>query len=147
MTDGLLVPGSASATIVLGGAVPGGDYAGSLFSRVVDLPRTSATGAGVVRFTGLAIPADFRLETVHHLDVHRGCDLVGAFDFCVAANGHIAPAASCHAVVAAASGHASGSLPRTGWDHLFELLRLAALLLGTGTLLLYLRRRRAAAAA
>ena len=98
----------------------------------------------MVQLRNIAVPAGFVLQAVHHIDVLNSCELVGAFDVCITSAGDLAAVKSCQAVTASPSTKASGSLPRTGWDHLFEILRVAFVALVAGVFLLYLRRRAAA---
>ena len=145
ITQGLLTPGTSTGSIVLGGAVPGGVYSGTLIPGVT-LPASTASPTGVVTFSSLIIPAGFTLRAVHHIEVSRSCALVAAFDACVTSGGTLALAKSCAAVAATAgaagaAGTAGGALPRTGMDHVFQILQLGALAIAVGTFLLYVRRR------
>ncbi len=153
LTGGLLVPGTVTGTITLGGAQPGIPYGGTLYSTPVALAPAVASAGGTVTYAGLAVPAAFAVSAVHHLDVFHDCDLVGSFEFCVTTAGTISPAKACPTPTATATAGASASatsgagvLPHTGWDHLFQILKAAALALALGAFLLYVRRRRAASA-
>jgi hypothetical protein len=148
ITDGHLLPGTTTGTLTLSGGASGATYDGTLFSPAVVLAPTAASSSGVVRYSGLTIPAGFALAAQHHLDVYRDCTLVGQFTFCVTAQGAIASATSCGAASAAAAGAkaAGGSLPKTGWDHLAEIVKLAVLAIALGVFLRYLQRRRTARA-
>jgi LPXTG-motif cell wall-anchored protein len=135
-----LTPGTSTGTIVLSGAVADAEYAGTLYSAAVALPASRANTSGVLRFNDLTVPAGFELRAIHHIDVVRSCGLVASFDECITSDGHLGELATCTRAPGSPS-HRSGSLPRTGWDHLFDVLRVAGLALGIGLFLVYLRRR------
>jgi hypothetical protein len=145
ITNGHLLPGTTNGTITLSGATPAAAYTGTLFSPAVELAATAASSSGVLQFTGLRVPAGFVLAAQHHLDVYRDCTLVGQFTFCVTAQGAIS-AGACAAGVAGAGGKAAshGSLPKTGWDHLAEIVKIAVLAIALGVFLRYVQRRRTA---
>lgn len=128
--------------LIIEGADPGGIYCGTLYSTPVNLPAQAATPQGTINYTSINIPADFAFNAMHHLDIFRSQVQVGSFDFCVTSAGDIGPASLC-AKKAVAS---SGNLPRTGTNHLMDLIRVAALILGIGAAALYSRRRLRAAA-
>jgi LPXTG-motif cell wall-anchored protein len=142
LNDGLLLPGHTNGRLVVKGAIAGLQYCGTLFSRPVTLPVTTASSTGVLDFDNLVLPTDFQLGVVHHLDVFRQTSLVGAFDFCVNTQGHLVDAASCPASNVKPA--TKGSLPRTGMARLLDLLKAAGVAFAAGALFLYLRRRRAA---
>jgi LPXTG-motif cell wall-anchored protein len=146
LSTGLLLPGHADGTLTVDGAIPGLTYCGTLFSAPVTASPRSSTSTGVVTFNGLAVPTDFKLNAAHHLDVFRQTRLVGAFDFCVNSTGHLTALVSgaCATTAVTTATKSSGSLPKTGWDHLVQILKIAALAIALGVFLLYVRRRRAA---
>jgi LPXTG-motif cell wall-anchored protein len=149
LSTGLLLPGTTTGNLLVTGAVPNLTYCGILFSAPVVIDPTVAAANGDLHFDNLAIPSDFKLNAMHHLDVYRRGSLVGAFDFCVTTTGHLATASACQDAAAANNGSKSpgashGALPRTGWDHLVEVLKAAGLALAAGALFMYLRRRRRA---
>jgi LPXTG-motif cell wall-anchored protein len=133
LVNGHFDPG-ASGVIGVTGAVPGLSYCGIVFSTPIVLQPQVASGTGGLSYIRFAVPADFQLNAMHHLDLYRQRKLVGAFDFCVKGDGDIGPTTACAA--------GKGKLPRTGVDHLMVLLRWAALALGLGAFFTYLRRRR-----
>jgi hypothetical protein len=145
ITGGHLMPGS-SGTITLSGAQPGGLYYGTLFSPAVALPPTTASSTGALQFNGLAIPSGFAVATHHQLDISRDCSLAGSFSFCVTATGGITASSTCAANKAAAGKDAAagGALPRTGWDHAAELVKLGVVAIAFGVYLRYVQRRRKA---
>jgi hypothetical protein len=142
-----LAPGTSSGTVEIQGAEPGAVYSGTLYSVAIPLPATAASAAGVLRFTGVTIPPTFQLTALHHIDLFRTCQ-VGSLEVCVTSSGRLGAVQACNAAAANAGANgasagqgAAGSLARTGWDHLLDVLRAASLALGVGALLLYLRRR------
>ncbi len=162
--DGFLLPGRTDGHLTVQGGQAGLTYCGTLFSAPVTLTPTVAGTDGAIHFANINVPSDFQLNVTHHLDVFRQQHLVGAYDFCVTSSGSLAApgSPSCTSTtsptaVAGANGtatgsgsgaalgtKAAGSLPHTGWDHLIQVLKAAALALGLGALFMYLRRRRAA---
>jgi hypothetical protein len=152
ITDGHLLPGTTNGTLTLSGATPAAAYRGTLFSPAVELAATAASSSGVVHYSGLTVPAGFSLSAQHHVDIYRDCTLVGQFTFCVTAQGAISSATSCAAANAGSAGKvagnagANGSLPKTGWDHAAEIVKIAVLAIALGVFLRYLQRRRTARA-
>jgi LPXTG-motif cell wall-anchored protein len=146
LSTGLLLPSHVDGTLTVTGAVPNLTYCGILFSAPVTLAPRLSSSSGVLSFSGLTIPSDFKLNVAHHLDVYRQARLVGAFDFCVNSAGHLTAltSGSCATAVTTAATKAHGALPKTGWDHLVQILKIAALAIAVGVFLLYVRRRRAA---
>lgn len=160
--NGFLLPGHTDGFLNVDGGQPGQTYCGTLFSAPVTLNPVLAGASGSVAFSGFKIPNDFKVNANHHLDVFRDQHLVGAYDFCVTTAGHLVAvgSASCLATTnatvvsgsnntvtgtgAATGTKGAGSLPHTGWDHLIQVLKAAALALGLGAFFMYLRRRRAA---
>ena len=133
LVNGHFEPG-AQGFIGVTGAVPGLQYCGIVFSEPIKLQPQVASPAGGLSYIRFAVPADFQLNAMHHLDLYRQRKLVGAFDFCVKADGDIGPTSAC--------GADKGKLPRTGSDHLLVLARWGAVALGLGAFFTYLRRRR-----
>jgi LPXTG-motif cell wall-anchored protein len=146
VTNAVLPPGTSSGSIELQGATPGAAYSGALYSSVIQLPTALASPAGVVRFTGLAVPASFAAPAVHHIDVVSSCERVGSFEVCITTAGRLGALDRC-SDRAATSAARAGHLPHTGWDHLVDALRIALLAFALGALALYLRRRRRSATA
>jgi LPXTG-motif cell wall-anchored protein len=149
LITGLLVPSTATGTLTVVGAIPNLTYCGTLFSTPVTLTPRASDASGVLHFDGLTIPSDFKLNSPHHLDVYRQARLVGAFDFCVNGSGHLTAlnGGNCASSISGSvptNTKPGGSLPRTGWDHLVQILKIAALVIALGVFLLYVRRRRAA---
>ena len=140
-----LVPGTRSGQVVLSGAEPGAAYSGTLFSTAIPLPRTVASPGGVLGFTGLAVPGDFELSVLHHLDVVGPCGRAGSYEVCVTSAGELGGVGRCDRSTPVTASDQAGSLARTGQDHLLDLVRAACLVLGIGAFVLYLRRRSAAA--
>jgi hypothetical protein len=131
-----------TGTLTISGADAAGIYCGTLYSTPVTLPAQAATPSSTIEYH-TTIPADFAFNAMHHLDVFREQKQVGSFDFCVTAAGDIGPASLCAkttaTTVADASSH--GKLPKTGTNHLMDLVRAAAVVLGIGGAALYSRRR------
>ena len=157
LSDGFLLPSHTDGHLEVTGAIAGLTYCGTLFSVPVTMPLTVASSAGVIDFRGFTVPADFQLNVTHQLDVYRQQHLVGQFQFCVNTSGHLVEAGSATCKGASSTGGGSnatkppgsgsgsgGSLPHTGWDHMMEVLKAAALALALGAFFMYLRRRRAA---
>jgi hypothetical protein len=153
LVSGVFNPG-ASGTVVIGGAVPGDTYCGFLFSTPVTLVPRVADAQGRLTWP-VAVPADFKLVAMHHIDVYKEQSKVGNFDFCVGASGTIVATSTCSPSQQVTSTTktttqvqantdtkaSSGKLPRTGSD-LFGLLQVALLAIGLGAWTLYVRRRR-----
>jgi hypothetical protein len=133
---GHFTPGG-TGTVDIGGA-GAGVYCGQGFSTPFLLPNLTPTG-GKLAYRGFAVPADFELGAMHHLDIYKLQVKVGNFDFCVDKKGDIAPTSVCKSVAAK-----PGKLARTGTDHLLDIVRIAVLVLGLGAGAHYLRRRRQA---
>jgi hypothetical protein len=131
-------PGGRGEFDVLNG-VPGDVYCGVAFSTPIRLPATAANARGTLNYN-VAVPADFELNAMHHIDVYRRHVKVGNFDFCVNKKGDISPTSACQ-TGAKTDG---GRLPKTGADHLMDVVRAALVALGLGATALYLRRRRLA---
>jgi LPXTG-motif cell wall-anchored protein len=129
----------ATGTLDIGGASDG-VYCGRGFSTEFRLPNATADSTGTLRYRGFAVPADFELNAMHHIDIYKLSTKVGNFDFCVDTKGDIAPTSVCKAAAAKPD-----KLPKTGTDHLMDLLRAALLILGVGGGALYLRRRQLSA--
>ena len=140
LLGGHFTPGGTGSADI-GGATTG-VYCGSGFSTPFLLPNMTATN-GKLAYRGFAVPADFELNAMHHLDIYKLQVKVGNFDFCVDKKGDIAPTSVCKAAAVAAK---PGKLPRTGTDHLLDIVRIAVLLLGLGAGAHYLRRRQATTA-
>jgi hypothetical protein len=126
--------------LIIEGADPAGIYCGTLYSAPVNLPAQSATAAGTINYTPITVPADFAFNAMHHLDIFRSQVQVGSFDFCVTTAGDIGPASLC-AKKPVTGGNTGGNLPKTGTNHLMDILRAAAIALGLGAAALYSRRR------
>jgi hypothetical protein len=137
LVSGHFVPGG-TGVLVVGGATAGTAYCGFLFSTPVVLSRLMSDAQGLLSYSQ-AIPADFALNAMHHVDIYRQQIQVGSFDFCVNKAGDLAPTSECDAARSV-----SASLPRTGLAWLLDALKVAALLLALGAALLYMRRRRIA---
>lgn len=133
LVGGHFNPG-ADGSITVTGAIPGLSYCAIIFSTPIVL-QPKASDGGNISYIRFAVPADFQLNAMHHMDLYRQRKLVGVFDFCVKANGDIGPTSACGAAD-------KGKLPRTGADNLLVLLRWGALALGLGAFFMYLRRRR-----
>lgn len=155
LSGGHLLPGTSGNRLVVEGGESTRVYCGMLYSTPVELGAVAADDDGTITWDGVPVPADFKLDAVHHLDVYESGSLVGAFDFCVDQQGALVSTSSCGASnvgatsattvaagTAADHGKASGALPRTGWDHLLDVLKAAAVAFALGALFLYLRRRR-----
>jgi hypothetical protein len=132
---GHFTPGG-TGSVDIGGA-GAGVYCGSGFSTPFLLPNMSATN-GKLAYRGFAVPADFELGAMHHLDIYKLQVKVGNFDFCVDKKGDIAATSVCKSVAAK-----PGKLARTGTDRLLDIVRIAVLALGVGAGAHYLRRRQA----
>jgi hypothetical protein len=140
LLEGHFVPGGGSH-VLIGGATPG-KYCGLAFSTEFVLPLITADPQGFLRYDGVPTPADFELLAMHHIDIYKNQVKVGNFDFCVDAKGDLAPTSVCSASNASkATQKAKGALPKTGTNHLMDLLRIALVLIGVGGGLRYLRRR------
>jgi hypothetical protein len=159
-------PGGAGLADVSGG-IPGEVYCGINYSAPIVLPAQNASAAGKLTWGGLAVPADFQLNAMHHIDVYHLKTKVGNFDFCVTKTGDIGPASLCKptsvttppggttggttggstgATTAGSTGGTAvagsgGSLARTGLDHLIDVMRIALIALTLGAAALYGRRR------
>jgi hypothetical protein len=161
-------PGGAGG-ITISGAIPGFEYCGVTFSAPIVLPAQNASAAGKLVWSGLAVPADFQLNALHHIDVYHQKTKVGNFDFCVKSDGSIGPTSACKptSVTTAPPGGTTGgttggstgattagtstgggavagsggNLARTGLDHLLDVLRVALIALALGAAALYGRRR------
>lgn len=120
-----------------------GIYCGIAYSTPILLPNMRAQ-AGKLMYRNFAVPADFELNAMHHIDIYKLQVKVGNFDFCVDRKGDIAPTSACKATAVAGK---PGKLARTGQDHLMELVRIAILVIGLGAGALYLRRRQTTRAA
>lgn len=138
VTDLALAPGTSTGTVTVSGAEPGAGYSGTVRPAAIDLPATVASSAGVVRFTGLAVPAGLRVPSLHQISVLDSCGRVVSFEVCITGAGSLGAIGGCSA--ASANQGAAGSLARTGWDPL-DVLRMGIVALGLGAFLLYLRRR------
>jgi LPXTG-motif cell wall-anchored protein len=144
LTRGHFTPGgTVNNSIDIDGARTG-VYCGRGFSTEFRLPNTTANAAGRLHYEGFAVPADFELNAMHHIDIYKLSVKVGNFDFCVDKKGDIAPVSVCKAA-ASKPDKPAGNLPKTGNDHLMDLLRAALVILGVGGGALYLRRRQVAA--
>lgn len=141
LESGTFVPGG-SGRIVIAGATPGGTYCGVTFSTPIVLPAKQANAQGRLVYD-LAVPRDFELGAMHHIDVFRQQVKVGNFDFCVARDGRIAPNAAC---ATKAGTKTAGPLARTGADGALDIARIGLIALALGAGALYLRRRRTLAA-
>lgn len=117
------------------GAVTGDFYCGTAFSTPIALPTRQATAGGKLNYD-VAVPADFELNAMHHIDMFKGSSQVGAFDFCVGTSGAIVQMSSCRKVSAD-----GGDLPNTGTNHIWEIIRIALMLLAIAAVALYARRR------
>lgn len=129
------VPG-ARGQIVLAGAVPGDRYCGTTFSTPITLPAKAADAQGRLSYD-IAVPANFELLEMHHIDVFKEQVKVGNFDFCVDKQGDLAPTSVCKPKT-----KAGGNLAKTGNDHLMVALRAGLVVLALGLGVLYVRRRR-----
>jgi hypothetical protein len=130
-------PGGRGRFTVLNG-VADNVYCGVAFSTPIRLPATRANAQGTLSYD-VAVPADFELNAMHHIDIYRRHTKVGNFDFCVNKKGDISPTSACQAGAKDRS-----SLPKTGTDRLLDALRAGLVALGLGATALYLRRRRLA---
>jgi hypothetical protein len=147
LADGFLKPTTTSLNaLVLLHANPNLDYCGILASNPVTLPVTTSSSSGVIHFDDIALPSDFQLNALHHLDVYRQGALVGAFDFCVNLQGHLVGANQCPGANVL-PGVKTGGLAHTGLARLADFLKAAGVAFAAGVLFLYLRRRRAASVA
>jgi hypothetical protein len=151
LDGGHLPPGSSLGTMTVSGGVAGLTYCGRMFSATFAIPNKSANAQGKLVYTNLAIPTGFELNAAHHLDVFRSGRLVGSFDYCVNGNADVVAlkSSSCATAVAGSSGSrsnagSSGTLPHTGFDRFWQMLRVALVALAIGALALYSRRRLAA---
>jgi hypothetical protein len=135
-------PGGRGHFTVLHG-VPGDVYCGVAFSTPIRLPATRADAQGTLTYD-VAVPADFELNAMHHVDIYRRHVKVGNFDFCVNKKGDISPTSACGSGGKTVASNAGGNLPKTGANHLLDLIRAAIVALGIGAAALYLRRRRLA---
>ena len=141
-----LLPPSLGGYLRIEDAIPGEEYCGILFSSPIALPVTVAGADGTFVFP-LTVPADFPVNAMHHLDVYRLRELVGAFDFCVTPAGKLTDAAGCRAsnvqgtTNTTAPPRSKGNLPFTG-AYVDDLIRAGLILLAVGTFVLYVRRRR-----
>jgi hypothetical protein len=131
---GHFVPG-ASSHIEIGGATEG-EYCGLGFSTEFVLPAKAPNAQGKLIYDVIA-PADFELGAMHHIDVYKRQVKVGNFDFCVDKKGDLAPVSACNA----GQKPGKGNLPKTGANHLADLVRLALVLIGVGGGVYYVRRR------
>ena len=138
LTSGHFNPGSSQGNLVIIDGARDGVYCGQGFSTPFSLPNATSTG-GRLTYNSFAVPADFQLNAMHHIDIYKLRVKVGNFDFCVDKKGDIAPTSVCKALA-----NKDGKLPRTGVDQLMALLRVALVALGVGGGALYLRRRRLA---
>ena len=80
----------ASGHIEIGGAQPNVNYCGVAFSTPITLPAKQANAQGKLIYD-IAVPADFELGAMHHIDVYKQQVKVGNFDFCVNKSGALAP--------------------------------------------------------
>lgn len=126
----------ATGEVTVTGAIPGETYCGILYSTPVVLPLKQANAQGNITY-GLAVPKDFELAAVHHIDLFKAQVQVGAFDFCVDKAGKLAPDSAC----AKGTMKPGGNLAKTGTNHLLDLLRMALILVAVGATVLYARRR------
>jgi hypothetical protein len=126
--------------LAITGAEAGAGYCGVLRSTPVVLPRTTASSAGKITFSGIKLPADFEYDAAHHLDVFRGGRIVGQFDFCVKTGGSITSLNGCPAK-ALKNANNNGNLPKTGLDRVWEMLQIGLVLVALGALVIYGRRR------
>lgn len=140
LASAVFVPGGRGS-IVIAGASANAVYCGRVFSNPVVLPAKQATAQGQLLYD-IAVPRDFELGAMHHIDVFRQQVKVGNFDFCVDGKGRLAPTAACAGKRAAAG----GPLARTGANGTLDIARIGLIALGVGVGALYLRRRRALAA-
>lgn len=140
LTSGHFNPGQTAGNSVIIDGAREGVYCGQGFSTPFFLPNAQANSAGRLSYSNFAVPADFQLNAMHHIDIYKLKVKVGNFDFCVDKKGDIAPTSVCKTALASKD----GKLPRTGVDQLMALLRAALVALGVGGGALYLRRRRLA---
>jgi hypothetical protein len=147
LLEGHFVPGGGS-DILIGGATPG-EYCGLAFSTEFILPLNTADAQGFLRYNDVPTPPDFEFLAMHHIDVFKRQVKVGNFDFCVDAKGDLAPTSVCNAADkpgkntnTGGSNANRGALPKTGTNHLADLIRVALVLIGVGFAVRYVRRRR-----
>ena len=139
LDGGHLPPGTNSGTATVSGGIPGLTYCGKMFSQTFAVPNKTADASGKLVYTQIAVPTGFELNAAHHLDLYRAGRLVGSFDYCVNGNADIVSLKSKTCTSATAAN--SGSLPKTGFDRFWEILRVALVALAVGVLALYGRRR------
>jgi LPXTG-motif cell wall-anchored protein len=135
LVSGHFVPGGGSDILIVGAT--GGTYCGLGYSTVFTLPFNQPDAQGRLVYDDVPTPADFELGAMHHIDVFKNQVKVGNFDFCVDKKGDLAPTSACNP----AQKPGKGSLPKTGANHLADLVRLALVLIGVGGGLYYVRRR------
>jgi LPXTG-motif cell wall-anchored protein len=136
LTSGTFQPGG-TGEVHVSGAQPGKTYNGivSGASPISLLPQ-AATAAGHLNYS-FAVPASFEIGVVHNITLYRDGVRVGNFDFCVVKPGTMAPTTSTCTDVAAAG----GGLPKTGTNHLPQLVLAGLVALATGASALYARKR------
>ena len=159
-----LPPGGEGALVFVG-AESGSSYSGQVNSKPVPFGPAEADSTGRLAFA-FAVPSDFAVNEVHTVELcGPGGSLVLSTSICVDADGTLVALDACGRVTAvlaaeadvpfgggssvggssaggvSVGGSSGGVLAFTG-GQIFEMLWIAALVLLTGSLLLYLRRRR-----
>lgn len=136
LTSGTFTPGG-TGEVHIAGAQAGKTYNGIVSAATaISLLPQAATAAGHLNYS-FAVPANFEVGVVHNITLYRDGVRVANFDFCVVKPGTMAPTTSTCTDVAAAG----GGLPKTGTNHLPQLVLAGLVALATGASALYARRR------
>lgn len=138
LLSGHFIPGGAGHIEIAGAISDTDGYCGITYSAPIVLPAKQPNAQGQLIYD-IAVPSDFELNAMHHIDVFKRQVKVGNFDFCVNKSGDVAPTSQC---VARPAKPPAGNLARTGTNHVTDLVRFGVVLVGLGGAALFVRRRR-----